>query len=147
MVISPAKRPGSVLLPEARMHGTSNSSVKYRCHKGATVKVPDGRRHLDTRRSACDDAGETWQNRPPIVRERFLLPHRVNEKEFLLAFSCKTRELCPSCAAKPSAATVALLAEEVLEEVAHAQRVFVISKMLRPYFLHHRPLLGDGCRR
>jgi hypothetical protein len=38
-------------------------------------------------------------------------------EEVLLAFSCKTRELCPSCAAKRSAATAALLAEEVIEEV------------------------------
>jgi len=66
--------------------------------------------------------------------------------EYLLAFSCKTRELCPSCAAKRSAATAALLAEEVLEEVAHAQWVFVIPKMLRPYFLHHRELLGGLAR-
>jgi len=67
-------------------------------------------------------------------------------EEYLLAFSCKTRELCPSCAAKRSAATAALLAEEVLEEVAHAQWVFVIPKMLRPYFLHHRELLGGLAR-
>jgi hypothetical protein len=67
-------------------------------------------------------------------------------EEFLLAFSCKTRELCPSCAAKRSAATAALLAEEVLEEVGHAQWVFVIPKMLRPYFLHHRELLGGLAR-
>ncbi len=63
-------------------------------------------------------------------------------EEYLLAFSCKTRELCPSCAAKRSAATAALLAEEVLADVAHAQWVFVIPKLLRPYFLHHRELLG-----
>jgi hypothetical protein len=63
-------------------------------------------------------------------------------EEYLLAFSCKTRELCPSCAAKRSAATAALLAEEVFEEVGHAQWVFVMPKMLRPYFLHHRELLG-----
>jgi len=63
-------------------------------------------------------------------------------EEYLLAFSCKTRELCPSCAAKRSAATAALLAEEVFKEVGHAQWVFVMPKMLRPYFLHHRALLG-----
>jgi hypothetical protein len=63
-------------------------------------------------------------------------------EEYLLAFSCKTRELCPSCAAKRSAATAALLADEVFEEVGHAQWVFVMPKMLRPYFLHHRELLG-----
>jgi len=67
-------------------------------------------------------------------------------EEYLLAFSCKTRELCPSCAAKRSAATAALLAKEVIEEVGHAQWVFVIPKMLRPYFLHHRELLGGLAR-
>ena len=67
-------------------------------------------------------------------------------EEYLLAFSCKTRELCPSCAAKRGAATAALLVEDVLEEVAHAQWVFVIPKMLRPYFLHHRELLGGLAR-
>ena len=67
-------------------------------------------------------------------------------KEYLLAFSCKTRELCPSCAAKRSAATAALLVEDVLEDVGHAQWVFVIPKMLRPYFLHHRELLGGLSR-
>ena len=67
-------------------------------------------------------------------------------EEVLLAFSCKTRELCPSCAAKRSAATAALLAEEVLAEVGHAQWVFVIPKMLRPYFLHHRELVGGLSR-
>ena len=34
--------------------------------------------------------------------------------EYLLAFSCKTRELCPSCAAKRSAATAALLARYIM---------------------------------
>jgi hypothetical protein len=67
-------------------------------------------------------------------------------EEYLLAFSCKTRELCPSCAAKRSAATAVLLAEDVLADVAHAQWVFVIPKMLRPYFLHHRELLGGLAR-
>ena len=63
-------------------------------------------------------------------------------EEYLLAFSCKRRELCPTCAAKRSAATAAPLAEGVLEEVGHAQWVFVVPKMLRPNFLHHRELLG-----
>jgi len=66
--------------------------------------------------------------------------------EYLLAFSCKTRELCPSCAARRAAATAALLREEVLEEVGHAHWVFVMPKMLRPYFLHHRELLGGLAR-
>ncbi len=44
-------------------------------------------------------------------------------EEYLLAFSCKTRELCLSCAANRSAATAALLAEDGLEDVGRAQWV------------------------
>jgi hypothetical protein len=66
--------------------------------------------------------------------------------EFLVAFSCKGRGLCPSCAAKRAAALAAFLREEVLAEVGHAQWVFSVPKMLRPYFLHHRPLLGRLCQ-
>ena len=39
-----------------------------------------------------------------------------------------------------------MLAEDVFEEVAHAQWVFVVPKMLRPYFLHHREHLGGLAR-
>jgi len=34
----------------------------------------------------------------------------------------------------------------VLEPVGHAQWLFTIPKMLRPYFLRHQELLGDLCR-
>ena len=66
--------------------------------------------------------------------------------EDLVAFSCKGRGLCPSCAAKRAAALAAFLREEVLADVRHAQWVFSLPKMLRPYFLYHRPLLGRLCR-
>jgi hypothetical protein len=67
-------------------------------------------------------------------------------EKYLLAFSCKTRELCPSCAAKRAAATAVLPRDEVLEEVGHSQWVFVMPKMLMLYFLHHRVLLGKLVR-
>jgi hypothetical protein len=54
--------------------------------------------------------------------------------------------LCPSCAAKRAAALAAFLREEVLADVGHAQWVFSLPKMLRPYFLYHRALLGRLCR-
>jgi hypothetical protein len=38
------------------------------------------------------------------------------------------------------------LKEEILEDVCHAQWVFTLPKMLRPYFLYHRELLGQLCR-
>jgi hypothetical protein len=66
--------------------------------------------------------------------------------EYLVAFSSKGRGLCPSCAAQRGAALAAFLREEVLGDVGHAQWVFSIPKMLRPYFLYHRPLLGWLCR-
>jgi hypothetical protein len=66
--------------------------------------------------------------------------------EYLVAFSCKGRGLCPSCAAKRAAELAAFLREEVLEDVGHAQWVFSLPKMVRPYFLYHRPLLGRLCR-
>lgn len=34
----------------------------------------------------------------------------------------------------------------MLEPVGHAQWVFTLPKMLRPYFLRHRERLGDLCR-
>ena len=62
--------------------------------------------------------------------------------DYLVAFSCSRRVFCPSCAAKRAAIFGALLQEEILEGVGHAQWVFTIPKLLRPYFLHHRGLLG-----
>jgi hypothetical protein len=62
--------------------------------------------------------------------------------DYLVAFSCSRRVFCPSCAAKRAAIFGALLREEILEEVGHAQWVFTIPKLVRPYFLHHRELLG-----
>ena len=55
--------------------------------------------------------------------------------EYLVAFSCKGRGLCPSSAATRTAELAAFLREEVLDDVGHAQWVFSIPKMLRPFFL------------
>ena len=66
-------------------------------------------------------------------------------QEHLLAFSCKGRGLCPSCGAKRAVAFAAFLRDEVVADVGHAQWVFTIPKMLRPYFMHQRRLLGPLC--
>jgi len=66
--------------------------------------------------------------------------------EFLVAFSCKGRGLCPSYGAKRAAEVGAFLLDEVVEEVGPAQWVFTVLKMLRVYFLHHRELLGELSR-
>ncbi|GAF94861.1 unnamed protein product, partial [marine sediment metagenome] len=41
---------------------------------------------------------------------------------------------------------VAFLKDELLQNVCHAQWVFTIPKMLRPYFLYNRELLGQLCQ-
>jgi len=66
--------------------------------------------------------------------------------EYLLAFSCSRRGFCPSCAAKRGAIFGAFVREEVAEDVGHCLWTFTVPKLLRPYFLHRRELLGALCR-
>ena len=66
--------------------------------------------------------------------------------EYLLAFSCSRRGFCPSCAAKRGAIFGGFLQGEILEEVGHCMWTFTIPKLLRPFFLHRRELLGSLCR-
>jgi len=70
----------------------------------------------------------------------------VCKAEYHVAFSCRCRGLCPSCSAKRAAIFSELLEHRILADVAHAQWVFSIPKMLRPYFLCRRELLGDLAR-
>jgi hypothetical protein len=66
--------------------------------------------------------------------------------EHLLAFSCRTRNLCPSCQAK-RAALLAEHLEQVLAPVAHRHRVFTIPKALRGLLARERSLLAILPRR
>jgi len=47
--------------------------------------------------------------------------------------------------AKRAAAFAAFLLDELLADVGHAQWVFTVPKLLRPYFMHHPELLGPLC--
>jgi hypothetical protein len=62
--------------------------------------------------------------------------------EFLVAFSCKARILCPSCHAKRLEVWADWLHHELLYAVPHRQYVFTVPKRLRPFFLYDRRLLG-----
>lgn len=62
--------------------------------------------------------------------------------ELYLAFSCKRRGICASCAAKRGVIFGEKLPMEVLAPVPHQHVVFTIPKRIRPYFLHDRTLLG-----
>lgn len=62
--------------------------------------------------------------------------------EKLLAFSCQTRNLCPSCQAKRAALFGMKLAEDVLAPVPHTHVIFTIPRALRALFQRDRRLLG-----
>ena len=67
--------------------------------------------------------------------------------DFLIAFSCKLRCLCPSCHQKRELLWGEWAAEELLEEVPHRQVVLTLPKRLRVFFRFDRRLLGElpGC--
>ena len=67
-------------------------------------------------------------------------------EEYLLAFSCKMRYFCPSCHQKRLLILGEFLKKCVLAPVGHRQIVFTIPKMLRPYFMYDRKLLGKLSR-
>ena len=62
--------------------------------------------------------------------------------EYLLAFSCKTRNFCPSCQQKRSVLWAERLVEDLLASVSHAQWVFTIPRALRGLFARDRRLLS-----
>jgi hypothetical protein len=63
--------------------------------------------------------------------------------EFLIAFSCKLRGLCPSCHQKRELLWADWAEQELLEDVPHRQVVFTIPKRLRIFFRYDRKLLGE----
>jgi len=66
-------------------------------------------------------------------------------KELFLAFSCRQRGACPSCAQKRALLLAHRLNDEVLADVPHRQWVFTIPRRLRVYFRYDRSLLGKLC--
>ena len=64
------------------------------------------------------------------------------EAEHLIAFSCQTRNFCPSCQAKRAALFGEFLAQRVLLPVPHRHVVFTVPKALRGLFERDRRLLG-----
>jgi hypothetical protein len=60
----------------------------------------------------------------------------------LIAFSCKTRSLCPSCAAKQSVIFAENLVENVLLPYEHRHCVFTVPKRVRAYFKFNRKLMA-----
>ena len=62
--------------------------------------------------------------------------------EHLFAFSCQTRNLCPSCQAKRSVLFAEKLQEKILQAVPHRHHASSIPKLLRGLFERERSLLS-----
>jgi hypothetical protein len=52
----------------------------------------------------------------------------------------------PSCGAKRAALFSQLLQSKILADIPQARWVVTVPKLLRPYFLYHRELLGELAR-
>jgi DNA-directed RNA polymerase subunit RPC12/RpoP len=66
--------------------------------------------------------------------------------DFLIAFSCKGRGVCPSCNSRRMVATAAHLTDHVLPPLPVRQWVLAVPKRLR-YFLHRDADLQDAALR
>jgi hypothetical protein len=64
-------------------------------------------------------------------------------KSFIAPFSCRARNLCPSCEKKRSLLWAEWLQQEVLEPVPHRHVVVTMPRLLRPTFRKRRELLLD----
>ncbi len=66
--------------------------------------------------------------------------------DFLVAFSCASRGVCPSCNARRMVETAAHLVDQVLPPLPVRQWVLSVPKRLRP-FLHHNPAIAGAVLR
>lgn len=64
-------------------------------------------------------------------------------EEYLLPFSCRTRGVCTSCAAKRTAAWARWVVSDLARPVPHRHVVVTLPKILRPSFKFDRSLLTD----
>lgn len=65
------------------------------------------------------------------------------KENFLVAFSCKGRGVCPSCNTKRMAETAANLVDNVLPQVPVRQWVLTVPKRIRPFLLNNHNIARD----
>jgi hypothetical protein len=66
--------------------------------------------------------------------------------DYILAFSCKTRSLCPSCASRHMVETAAYITDEVMPRVPVRQWVLSLPKRVR-FFLERDPRIAAEVQR
>jgi hypothetical protein len=127
-----------------------SESVLYRCVQ----------QHLETWLAHCRDSHDDEWSVPEHVEREFrryldcgILAHGFARArcgqcghDFLIAFSCKGRGVCPSCNARRMVATAAHLTDHVLPDLPVRQWVLAVPKRLR-YFLQRDAVLQGAALR
>lgn len=127
-----------------------SQSVLYRCIQ----------EHLETWLIQCRDGHDDAGPVPDYVEREFrrylecgILAHGFARArcgqcghDFLIAFSCKGRGVCPSCTARRMVATAAHLTDHVLPQLALRQWVLAVPKRLRYFLQRDADLQGAALR-
>ncbi len=127
-----------------------SQSVLYRCVQ----------EHLETWLAQCRDGHDDDWSVPEYVEREFrryldcgILAHGFARArcgqcghDFLIAFSCKGRGVCPSCNARRMVATAAHLTDHVLPPLPVRQWVLAVPKRLRYFLQRDADLQGAALR-
>ena len=127
-----------------------SQSVLYRCVQ----------EHLETWLAQCRDGHDDEWSVPEYVEREFrryldcgILAHGFARArcgqcghDFLIAFSCKGRGVCPSCNTRRMVATAAHLTDHVLPPLPVRQWVLAVPKRLRYFLQRDADLQGAALR-
>jgi len=127
-----------------------SQSVLYRCVQ----------EHLETWLAQCRDSHDDEWSVPEYVEREFrrylecgILAHGFARArcgqcghDFLIAFSCKGRGVCPACNARRMVATAAHLTDHVLPDLPLRQWVLAVPKRLRYFLQRDAELQGAALR-
>ena len=116
--------------------------------------------HLETWLAQCRDGHDDPWSVPPYVEREFrrYLEFGILARgfagaycdgcghDFLVAFSCQGRGVCPSCNARRMVATAAHLTDHVLPDLPVRQRVLAVPKRLRYFLQRDADLQGAALR-
>jgi hypothetical protein len=133
-------------------------SAVYRPRRpAATVLHKTVRNNLESYLSACRQDGDFARSVPLHVEAAFraylqcgVLAHGFARAycagcghDFLIAFSCKGRDICPSCATRRMVETAAHMVDHVLPRVPFRQWVLSVPKRVR-WHMRQKPEVTSG---
>lgn len=139
---------------------STGPAVYHPRRPAATLLHRTVRDHLETYRATAGHDEDLASNVPFHVQNTFreylrcgVLAHGFARAycsacghDFLIAFSCKGRDICPSCATRRMVGTAAHLTDQVLPRVPYRQWVFSVLKRVR-WHLREKPEAISGLLR